>query len=309
MSKEAADVIIVGSGPAGLAAALYGQRLGLSTVVFGDTPGGNLYMVERLNNFPAFADGIGGTEFGLKLFQQAQAAGTRFTMTRLASVSRRNGQFQATDGNGGAWTAPAVIVASGRSPKPLPGQEEPLNGVNFCSVCNGPLYRNQNAVLAVVGGDNVAAQHALTLSSIAKTVLLIHRGPDAHNDQVHKTLLSERDNIQTIPETEVLRFVGGDCVEAVEVRSPGRPDRQIPVNGVFLAIGWKPNTDMIDFPIDATDDGAIKTNACLMSSVPGLFAAGDVRDTDLRQVLAACADGARAAHHAAAYITARQEKG
>lgn len=304
-----ADIIIVGSGPAGSSAAIYGQRLGFTTVVFGDTPGGNLYMVDRLNNFPAFADGIGGTEFGLKLFQQAQIEGTQFTMTRIASIVQINGQFQATDGNGETLTAPAVIVASGRSPKPISGQDEPLNGVNFCSVCNGPLYRNQNAVLAVVGSDNIAAQHALTLSGIAETVFLIHKSHDAKMDAAHKTLLAGSDNIQIMPETQVLRFVGQNSVEAVEVRSPGRADRQIPVAGVFLALGWRHNTEMIDFPIDTTNDGAIKTNDRLMSSVPGLFAAGDVRDTDLHQVLTACADGARAAHHAAAYVTAIRNQG
>lgn len=309
MAEDFTDILIVGSGPAGSAAALYGQRLGFATAVFGDTPGGNLYMVERLTNFPAYSEGIGGTEFGLKLFQQAQIAGARFTMGRLSSISRRNGQFQATDGNNGTWTANAVILASGRSPKPLPGQEDPLNGVNFCSVCNGPLYRNQNAVLAVVGSDNAAAQHALTLSGIAETVYLIHRSPDAAMDAAHKDLLAGRDNIQIMPETEVTACIGGDCVEAVEVRSAGGADRRIPVSGVFLAVGWRPNTDMIDFPLDTTDDGAVKTDARLMSSVPGLFAAGDVRDTDLHQVLTACADGARAAHHAAAYIAGRRGKG
>lgn len=300
--EDAIDIIIVGTGPAGTTAAIYGQRLGLKTLVFGDTPGGNLYMVERLNNFPAFADGIGGTEFGLKLFQQAQSEGARFAMKRLSSVGKSNGRFEAEDSDGQVHAAAAVIVASGRFPKGLMEQDHRLKGINFCSVCDGPLYRNQQATLAVVGSGNAAAQHALTLSNIAERVYLIHRSRKMKMDAAHSAMVAGRENIQILSETEVMGYIGLDAIEAVEVRPAGQEHREIPISALFLAVGWKPNTDMIDLPVDTTSQGYIKTDARLMSSVPGLFAAGDVRDTDLPQVLTACADGARAARHAAGYL-------
>ncbi len=309
MSEDGIDIIIVGSGPAGCTAALYGRRLGLSTVVFGDTPGGNLYMVNSLNNFPAYVDGVGGTEFGLKLFQQAQGEGARFTMTRLDRIARNSGGFQATDNNGRILDAPAVIVASGRVPKRLAAGGDHLKGINFCSVCDGPLYRNRRAVLAVVGGDNAAAQHVLTLSAVAETVYLIHRSRETAMDAAHAALLAGLENVCVLPETEVVRYVGLDDIEAVAVRSAAEGEREIPIDGLFLAVGWTPNTDMIDFPVDITPEGYIKTDNRLMSSVSGLFAAGDVRDTDLPQVLTACADGARAAKHAAASIAANRPRG
>jgi thioredoxin reductase (NADPH) len=307
--EDAIDIIIVGTGPAGSTAAIYAQRLGLKTLVFGDTPGGNLYMVERLNNFPGFAGGIGGTEFGLKLFQQAQTEGARFAMKRLSSIEKPNGRFQAKDSDGQDYSAPAVIAAGGRFPKDALDQDHRLKGINFCSVCDGPLYRNQKATLAVVGSDNAAAQHALTLSNIAETVYLIHRSRKAKMDAVHSGLLAGRENIQILSETEVLKYIGLDAVEAVEVRSEAKEHREIPIDGLFLAVGWRPNTDMISLPIDTTSQGYIKTDARLMSSVPGLFAAGDVRDTDLPQVLTACADGARAAKHAAGYLAETRNSG
>ncbi|MCF8025369.1 MAG: FAD-dependent oxidoreductase [Desulfobacteraceae bacterium] len=302
MSKDGIDIIVVGSGPGGSTAAFYGQRLGLSTVVFGDTPGGNLYMIRSLNNFPGYSAGIGGTEFGINLFQQAQNEGAQFTMTRLTSLNRLDECFQATDSNEMVYTAQAAVIASGRTPKPLPDQDNQLNGIGFCSVCDGPLFRNQHAILAVVGSDNAAAQHALTLSDIAKKVYLIHRSPKGKMDAAHLAKIAEGKNIEILSKTEVIRCVGDEFVRAVDVRSPDRGNRKLPVNGVFLAIGWKPNTDMIDFPVETTSEGYIKTDFRLMSSIPGLFAAGDVRDTDLPQVLTACADGARAAKHAAEYI-------
>jgi thioredoxin reductase (NADPH) len=309
MPESGIDIIIAGSGPAGSTAAFYGQRLGLSTVVFGDTPGGILYMIRSLNNFPGYFDGIAGTEFGIKLFSQAQNEGAEFTMTRLANLSRVDDFFEATDSNGMVYTAQATIIASGRTPKPLESQDKQLNGIGFCSVCDGPLFRNQQASLAVIGSDNAAAQHALTLSGIARKVYLIHRSPKGKMDAAHTAKLAVNKNIEILPRTEVMSFVGDKFVKAVEVRSQDRGRRQIPVSGVFVAIGWKPNTEMIDFPIETTPEGYLKTDRCLMSSVPGLFAAGDVRDTDLPQVLTACADGARAAKHAAEYIGKLKRRG
>ena len=299
---NAFDIIIIGTGPAGLTAALYGQRLGLRCVVFGDIPGGNLYMVENLANFPGFPGGIPGTEWGVKTFQQAQTEGAMFTMGRLESLAQDGNTFFGTDVNGIRYSAPCAIVASGRVPRKLPVTQSEMKGVNFCSVCDGPLFRGKNATLAVVGSDNAAAQHALTLSRIAEKVLVIYRSPQMIMDASHRERLAGQDSIELMPETEVTGYVGLDLLEAIEIAAPSGGTETLSVDGVFLAIGWTPNTDMVKMPVETIDGGYLRTDGKLMTSVPGMFAAGDVRDTDLYQVLTGCADGARCALNAARFM-------
>jgi thioredoxin reductase (NADPH) len=302
MPEKRIDILVVGTGPAGMTAALYGQRLGLRTVVCGDIPGGNLYMVERLSNFPGFIDGIAGMELGVKIFQQAQVEGAQFTMARLKNLQQVDGMFHGMDVNGQEHTATTAIIATGRVPIRLPSEKANLKGVNFCSVCDGPLYRNQNATLAVVGSDNTAAQHAITLARIADRVFLIYRSAKNKMDAAHAALLARQKNIEILGETAVIGYKGLDMIEALVVQSRLGETHEIPVDGVFLAIGWRPNTEFLDFHLEKTLDGYLKTDSTLMTSLPGLFSAGDVRDTDLWQVLTACADGARAAKYAAEHI-------
>jgi thioredoxin reductase (NADPH) len=296
------DMMIIGTGPAGLTAALYGQRLGLNCVVFGDIPGGNLYMVENLANFPGFPGGISGTEWGVKTFQQAQVEGAMFTMGRLESLEQAGNGFSGTDVNGIRYSAPCAIVASGRVPRRLPVTHSEMKGVNFCSVCDGPLFRGKNAKLAVVGSDNAAGQHALTLSGIARKVIVVYRSRELMMDAVHRERITAQDNIDLMPETEVTGYVGLDSVEALKIKTSTGDTETISVDGVFLAIGWSPNTAMIKPAVENIDGGYLKTDEKLMTSIPGMFAAGDVRDTDLYQVLTGCADGARCALNASEFI-------
>ena len=296
------DIIIIGTGPAGLTAALYGQRLGLRCVVFGDIPGGNLFMVDNLANFPGFPGGIPGTEWGVKTFQQAQIEGAMFTMARLESLEQAGNTFSGTDVNGMRYSAPSAIVASGRVPRRLPVAHSEMKGVNFCSVCDGPLFRGKNATLAVVGSDNAAAQHALTLSGIADKVIVVYRSHELIMDAAHRERIASQDNIDLMPGTEVTGYVGLDLVEALEIAASSGGTETLSVDGVFLAIGWTPNTEMIKLPVETIDGGYLKTDGKLMTSIPGMFAAGDVRDTDLYQVLTGCADGARCALYASEFI-------
>ncbi len=299
------DIVITGTGPAGLTAALYGQRLGLNTIVFGDIPGGNVYMIEKIENYPGFIGGIAGTEFGVKLFQQAQTEGALFPMARLKKLGHGDGVFQAIDINGQVHAAATAIIATGRVPIRLPSAKADLKGVNFCSVCDGPLYRNQNAVLAVIGSDNSAGQHAMTLARIADKVYLIHRSEQVSMDAVHADLLSGQENVVIMGRTEVTGITGLDLIEALTIRSPDGEEHELPVDGVFMAVGWRPNTIFLDLTVEKTPEGYLTTDTKLMTSFPGLFAAGDVRDTDMWQVLTACADGARAAKHVGDYLAGR----
>ena len=305
MASNAYDLMIVGAGPAGTTAALFGQRMGLNVVVFGDIPGGSTYMIEKLNNYPGFIDGIPGTQFGVQAFQQAQQEGATFTMLKLDRLHRVDARFVGIDTEGSEFHTPAAVVASGRVPLKLAVPKANLKGVHHCSICDGPLYRGSEATLAVIGSDNAAGQHAISLSRVARRVYLIYRSAQPHMDTAHKRRVAEKQNIEVLSETEVLGYEGLDIIESIIVRGPDASDRQLPVDGLFLAIGWRPNTRMLDIPVEKTIEGYLQTDQHLMTTCPGLFAAGDVRNTDMWQVLTACADGARAARNASVFLESK----
>jgi len=306
MPENSYDLMILGAGPAGITAALYGQRLGLKTIVFGDIPGGSSYMIEHLANFPGLTEGTSGTQFGMMAFQQAQNEGANFTLTRLENLSRKDNIFIGVDVDGQEHTALSAIAATGRVPKRLAVSNANMRGVHFCSICDGPLYRGKNATLAVVGSDNTAAQHALTLSRTADKVLLICRSDTLKMDAVHKDQIKQQKNITLMANTEVSGYSGQEFVEAIEVAAKEMGRQVLAVDGIFLAIGWRPNISALKLAVQKTAGGYLETDEKLMTSVPGLFAAGDVRDTDMSQVLTACADGARTAKYAAEYLEKTQ---
>jgi thioredoxin reductase len=302
MADNRYDLMILGTGPGGITAALYGQRLGLNTVVFGDIPGGSVYMIENIMNYPGFIGGVPGTQFGTMAFQQAQSEGAYFTMSRLERLSSSDDGFKGIDANGQEYIAQSAIVATGRTPKILEVPNAHVKGVHFCSICDGPLYRGKSAALAVVGSDNAAAQHALSLSRIAAKVMLICRSDSLQMDAAHINQIERQHNIDVHLNTEVTGYKGLDLIEGMVVKSQEGIEKEISIDGLFLAIGWRPNTNMLDMQIETTSEGYLKTNEKLMTSFSGLFAAGDVRDTDMWQVLTACADGARAAKYAAEFV-------
>ena len=302
MSENRYDLMILGSGPAGCTAALYGQRLGLKVIVFGDIPGGSTYMIQHLANFPGFLEEISGTQFGTMAFQQAQREGAFFTMTRLKKLSHEDGVFIGIDADSQQYDASCAIAATGRIPKRLAVANGNIAGIHFCSICDGPLYRGKNAILAVVGSDNTAGQHAVSLARIAQKVLLISRSEKLNMDAAHKNLIEKQKNIELLLNTEVTGYKGVDVIEGVKVSSKGGKDSELAIDGIFLAVGWRPNTKMLDLQVENTSEGYLKADQKLMTSFPGFFAAGDVRVTDMWQVLTACADGARAAKYAAEYI-------
>jgi thioredoxin reductase (NADPH) len=298
------DVKIIGMGPAGLTAALYGVRLGLKVVVFGTIPGGSTNMIESLNNFPGFPDSISGTQFGVRAYQQAEQEGAFFTMTRLQEFSAEAGLFTGTDTKDQIFTSGSAIIATGRIPKRLKVPNANLKGVHFCSLCDGPLYRGKNATLAVIGSDNTAGQHALSLARIADKVLLVSRSNEFLMDRALTSQISEQTKISLLPSTEVIDYKGSGTIEGIVVRDQETEKKIIAVDGIFLVIGWQTNTNLLQFPVATTPTGYLKTDNKLMTSYPGLFAAGDVRDSDMYQVLTACADGARAAKYCAEYLEA-----
>lgn len=301
MTENQYDLMIVGTGPGGLTAAIYGQRLGMNLVVFGDIPGGNLYMIEQLMNYPGFVGGVPGAQFGMTLFAQAQAEGAFFPMARLESLIHKDNRFVGIDINGQESSATLAIVACGVIPRTLEVPNIDKKGIYFCALCDGPLFRGKNATLAVIGGANMAGSEALSLSKFADRIILIYRGEKLRMEAVMRKAVEAKDNIEILLNTEVVSFEGEDRIDTMVI-STGEEKREVAVGGVFMAIGWGPNLDMLGIPVETTEEGFIRTDNKLMTSFPGLFAAGDVRDTDIRQVLTACADGARSATYALEYL-------
>ena len=306
MADNHYDTMIVGTGPAGLTAAIYGQRLGMKVIVFGDIPGGNLYMIDRLMNFPGFVGGIPGAQFGATVFAQAQSEGAFFPMARMDRLSSQDDLFVGIDVNAQRYDARSAIVSCGVIPRMLkvPNADKP--GIYFCSLCDGPLFRNKKATLAVIGGGSMAGQEALSLSNIAERVLLIYRGSRLKMEAVMRKAIEKKGNIEVLLNAELVAFKGEERVDGIIVSIGTEPQKELPVDGVFMAVGWGPNLEMLDIPVEKTPEGYIKTNEKLMSSFPGLFAAGDVRDTDIRQVITACTDGARAATYVLEYLEGLQ---
>jgi thioredoxin reductase (NADPH) len=302
MADNEFDLMVVGIGPAGLTAALYASRLGLDVVVFGDTPGGNLVKIEHVPNYPGFVGGVAGAQLGAMMFAQAQMEGALLTMARLDKLQYRDDIFLGITETGEEYRAPAAVVACGVVPNRLNVPNADKKGIYYCSLCDGPLFRNKDATLAVIGGGNMAAHEALSLAHFGKRIIMIHRGDSLRTEAALTKAIAETSNIEVLLNAQVLSFCADDQINCVTVTLPGQGNVDIPVNGVFLAIGWGADLGVIQLPVETTSEGFLKTDDKLMTSVPGLFAAGDVRDTDIRQIVTACADGARAATYAAEFI-------
>jgi len=302
------DLIIMGAGPAGLTAAIYGRRLGMEVAVFGDTPGGNLVKIEHIHNYPGFIGGVPGAQLGAMLFAQTQGEGAFLPMVRLDRLLEHDDGFLGIVDTGEQYTAPAAIIASGVVPRKLDIPNSDKKGIYYCSLCDGPLFRDKGATLAVLGGGNMAVHEALSLSAFADRIIIIHRGNNLYAEAALMRQVDERCNIEVLLNADVQEFHAADEIDGITVTVRGTGKSFIPVSGVFMAIGWGADLGVIQMPVGTTREGFLKTDKKLMTTIPGLFAAGDVRDTDMRQIVTACADGARAANYAFEYIRGKRRK-
>jgi thioredoxin-disulfide reductase len=299
------DVIILGAGPAGLTAAIYARRAGLSAlVVERESHGGQMKLTDAIENWPGTMS-VNGFDLGSQFYEQAVHLGAEFKSAMAEGLRLEHGRrFVVT--SAGEIEAGAVIVATGASFRQLgvPGEQEFTGrGVSYCAVCDGPFYRGQT--VAVVGGGDSAVKEAEYLTRFADKVYLIHRRGEfrAGRYVVEKAMANPK--IETLLHHVALEISGGPAgVEAVllkDVRSS--EERTLPVAGVFAFVGIVPHSKFLGGLLETSPDGWIVTDHHLTTSRPGIFAAGDVRDTDLRQVITAAADGARAAMSAYHFLS------
>jgi len=293
------DLVIVGAGLAGLTAALYGARYGLRTAVVEHlAPGGQVLNVEKIENFPGFPDGIAGFDLGPIVQEQAEKAGAEFLMNTAIGLQVSHDQ-RILQCEGTSIACRSLIVAAGSSFRTLgiPGEAEFLGkGVSHCASCDAPFFVGKN--VCVVGGGDSALDEAAVLAAQVGKVTLVHRGDRFSAQQVAIDHLAELPNVETVFNAEVREIAGGQTVTGVRLSD----ERTLEVAGVFLFVGLQPNTAFLQGAVDLDGAGHVVVDAHLQSSVPGVFAAGDIRQGSARQLVSAAGDGASAAVFAAQYL-------
>jgi len=300
---ETRELVIIGGGPAGLAAAIYGARAALNPLVLErGVPGGQAATTEWIENYPGFEDGIGGFELMVHMQRQAEKFGAEFKNADVTGIKKENGIFilNTSTGEIGAKT---VIIATGAEPKELgvPGEREFRGrGVSYCATCDGNFFRGKT--VAVVGGGDSALEEAIYLTKLVEKVYLIHRRDGFRAAKVIQERAKANPKIEFVLNTVVEEIAGERKVEKVIVKNVQTGEKsEIPVDGVFIYVGLKPNTAFLEGFLEL-ENGYIKTDENMATAIPGLFAAGDVRLKDLRQVVTAVADGAQAAVAAEKYL-------
>lgn len=314
--KENARVLIIGSGPAGYTAGIYAGRANLAPVIYeGDQPGGQLTQTTEVENFPGYPQGVQGTQMMEDMREQCLRFGAEIKSRKIVKVDFSKRPFICEDDRGDTVEAETVIIATGASAKYLGlADEEKYRGlgVSACATCDGFFYRKKN--VAVVGGGDTACEEALYLSTLAKKVYMIVRKDYLRASDVMKKRVDATENIQVLYNCNTVGLFGEDGVEGAKlVEYKGTPREQvfdIDIDGFFLAIGHKPNTDIFKDFIELDAEGYVKVKgSTTYTNVEGVFAAGDCADPRYRQAISAAGTGCRAAMDAEKFLMEHAELG
>jgi thioredoxin reductase (NADPH) len=299
------NVVIVGSGCAGLTAAIYAARANLAPlVVDGHEPGGQLSLTTHVENFPGFPDGILGPELIENMRKQAQKFGAEFKSGAVSEVDLSRRPFKIVAGND-SYETKTLIVAAGASARllGLPNERQLIgHGVSTCATCDGYFFRGKP--LAVVGGGDSAMEEANFLSRYASRVFLIHRRPEFRASKIMLDRVQKNDKVEFVTPAVVEEIVAANgLVEAVRVRNPQSGERRdIALDGVFVAIGHDPNTTVFKGKLDMDENGYLTARHGSLTKVPGVFIAGDVQDHRYRQAVTAAGSGCMAALDAEKFL-------
>lgn len=310
MSSEHIDIAIIGGGPAGLAAALYAARGRAKTVVFErGIPGGQIITTDWVENYPGFPNGISGAELGDLMTKQAEEHGAVLRpFSPIVSLAVEDDGHFTINGEDEAFSADSVILATGAIPRKLgvPGEAEFTGrGVSWCATCDGALFKDK--VVAVVGGGDAAVEEAMFLTKFASKVYLIHRRDELRATKCIQERCFANEKVEYRYSRVVAEIVGeGGKVTGVRLASTsGEPEELLPLDGVFIFVGVYPVNELAKELVALSENGYITIDHDGRTSVPGLFAAGDVTDSELKQVITAAAKGASAAFEALRYLDER----
>ena len=297
------DIIVIGGGPAGLTAAIYARRAGKSVLIFEkDGFGGQMTHSPKIENYPGYNE-ISGLELSDKMFEHALGLGAEIEIDEVVSVSGGDVKKVRTASN--EFEAKAVIIAAGVKHRTLgvPGEEEFIgNGISFCAVCDGAFYADKH--VAVIGGGNSAMQEAIMLSERCARVTILQDMPYLTGEKTLADIISEKNNIEVLYNCRVISFNGEDSFKGVAVSVDGT-DKFIECGGCFIAIGLIPNNDAASGVVDLNKYGYIVSDETCTTKENGIYAAGDCRTKNIRQITTATADGATAALAACRYIDGR----
>ena len=294
------DMVVIGGGPGGYTAALYGARAGLSVLVLEKlSAGGQMALTAQIDNYPGFPQGIDGFELG----ERMQAGAERFgAVTELAEVLAvdLNASPKKIETSEGVFYGRTVVLATGAGPRELglPREQELVGrGVHYCAACDGMFYRNKTVV--VMGGGNSAVADAMALSRIAKKVIIVHRRDTLRATKVYHDQLMKTENVEILWNSTVSGLLGEGRLSGVKIANvPSGEERELACDGLFISIGRKPATELVKGQVELDPAGYIVAGESTKTSIPGVYAVGDVRTKKLRQVVTAVADGAIAAEEA-----------
>ncbi|MFA7308777.1 MAG: thioredoxin-disulfide reductase [Patescibacteria group bacterium] len=301
------DVIIVGGGPGGLSAGLYAARRAMKTLILTMDIGGQVATTPDVENYPGF-DFVTGVDLSQKMYEQTLKAGAQIRLNSEVIELAKDGDNYVLKTDKDSFTAPTVILAFGKTPRKLgvPGDDQYMGkGVVYCATCDGPLYKNKT--IAVVGGGNSAIDAALYMHQIAKKVYVIHRRDTFRGEEIMIDRMLKTEGLEIITDSVVMEVAGSDVVEKVKVMNMKTQEvRDIPVDGVFVEIGFEMKTDFVK-PFAKTDEsGQILINDQCETNSPGLFAIGDLTPTPYKQIVISAGQGAVAALAAYDYVQRRK---
>ncbi|PIQ85621.1 MAG: thioredoxin-disulfide reductase [Candidatus Omnitrophica bacterium CG11_big_fil_rev_8_21_14_0_20_45_26] len=298
------DVIIIGGGGAGLTAALYASRAKLSTALFEKlVPGGQIALTDIVENYPGFPDGVTGGEIATRMEQQAKKYGTQIIYEGVEQIQSANKSFEVKTAKN-AYQAKAIIIASGAFYRQLgvPGEKELIGkGVSYCAVCDGAFFKNQE--LVVVGGGDSAMQEGLFLTRFASKITVVHRRDQLRASPILQERAKNHEKINFIWNSVVSGVEGKDKMTAVKIKNvKTQEEKPFKANGLFVFIGQDPATSYLKGFVDLDEKGYVETKENLETSVPGVFACGEVRAGAVKQLVSACGEGCEAALAAQHYI-------
>ena len=304
------DMIIVGGGPAGYTAALYAVRAGLDTLLLEKlSAGGQMALSHQIDNYPGVEEGIDGFSLADKMQRQAERFGARTEYAQVVGLDLA-AQPKVVTTEDGQYRARTLVIATGANPRELgvPKEQELVGrGVAYCAACDGMFYRGKTVV--VVGGGNSAVADALLLSRVAKQVILVHRRDSLRATKVYNDSLNRAENVTILWNSAIEELLHEDVVTGVRVKDVHSGQEQIiPCDGVFVSVGRKPATELVKGQLELDRSGYIVAGESTQTSVPGVYAVGDVRTKHLRQVVTAVADGAMAATMAEEFLAELESK-
>ena len=303
------DMIIIGGGPGGYTAALYGARAGLKVLVIEKlSAGGQMALSPMIDNYPGFDAGIDGFSLGEKMLTGAQRFGAESLLAEVTELLL-NAPIKTVRTTEGDFEAPVVIIATGADPRNLglPGEQALVGrGISHCAACDGMFYRGKTVV--VVGGGNTAAADALQLSRICEKVIVVHRRDTLRATKVYHQPLLNAPNVEFQWNSTVSELIQNGRLTGVKVQNLiSGEEAEIPCDGLFVSIGRQPNSGLVQGQLELDEAGYIAADESTATSLPGVFAVGDVRTKTVRQIVTAAADGAIAAHYAEEYLASLRQ--